>query len=61
MRKHIIMKQIEPCTWVIVSEKGFLLKSDIKIGNLQEALDYINRYISSYDDWTYDILILEEE
>ena len=59
-QKKIIMKQINKTSWQILSESGILLVDDIKLGLIAEAEDYVKRYISSFDTWTYDILPMED-
>jgi hypothetical protein len=58
--KCLKMIQNDPCTWQIISSKGHVLKDDIKLGLKAEAEDYIKRFVSSYNDWTYEIITLEE-
>jgi hypothetical protein len=52
------MIQTEPCTWKIMTEKGIILKDDIKVSMIYEAEDYVKRYISSFNSWTYELIPL---
>lgn len=58
MKKHVLMIQTEPCTWRIESEAGIILKDDIKVSIIYEAEDYVKRYVSSFTDWTYELIPL---
>lgn len=57
-KKHLKMIQSEPCNWYITNDKGTIIQDDIKVGLLLEAEDYIKRYISSFNAWTYELIPL---
>lgn len=49
----VLMIQESKNRWRIESEKGIVLQSDIRLGTVFEAEDYIKAYISSFLNWTY--------
>lgn len=44
--------------WQIVTDNGIVLTDDICIGPLAEAEEYIKRYVTSYQNWTYKLVAL---
>jgi hypothetical protein len=57
----LIMIQTSKCNWQIVTIKGIILVDDIKIGLVAEAEDYMRKYISSFESWTYEIKPMKGE
>lgn len=49
------MTQIYGHSWNIVSKDGHILQKSIRLNSYSEAEDYVRRYISSYQDWTYEM------
>lgn len=56
----VYMVQTMPRLWRIQSEKGIVLMDDIMVYSVREATDYVRRYVSSWDNWNYEVKPLEE-
>jgi hypothetical protein len=54
------MIQISKSEWKIVTYKGKVLQFDIHLHNLDAAEQYIKNYVSSFVDWTYEVVPLKE-
>jgi hypothetical protein len=55
------MIQMSQYGWKIVSQKGNVLQEGIYFANLSKAEEYIKAYISSYLNWTYEMVPLTKE
>lgn len=59
--KVVYMIQTHPCNWIITNSKGIILMEDIKLGLKAEAEAFIKSYVSSFQDWTYELKPLEDK
>ncbi len=55
MNKCILMIQTSNHRWQIRTPKGILIVDDIHVNSAYEAEEYVKRYVSSYNDWTYEV------
>lgn len=44
--------------WRIESEQGQILQEDLNMGSVDEAENYCRRYVSSFMDWSYEVVPL---
>ncbi len=59
-RPTIKMVQVMPARWEIQSDKGHVMVKDITCGNISEALEYVRKYASSFNSWTYEVVPLKD-
>lgn len=59
-QSNVNMVQRSTCMWQIVTDKGIILAEDICIGPIAEAEEYVKRYITSFQNWTYKMVPLKE-
>lgn len=52
------MIQITKYEWKIVSQSGNMIQKDIYVNNVPDALQYIKTYVSSFNNWHYEIIPL---
>lgn len=55
------MVQLTPHKWQIETQNGSVMQTGITAHSVSEAVDYVNRYISSFNGWNYEIVLLETE
>lgn len=55
------MVQVNKSCWEIRTEHGIVLSDGIILGRIDEAEEYVRRYISSYSNWTYELKPLTED
>lgn len=55
---HVKMIQTMTCNWHIESQYGHVLVKNITCGTVIEAEEYVKRYISSFDGWSYSVIPL---
>lgn len=60
MTTKVLMRQTGKYTWEIVSDKGVKLQENISLGSLYQAHEYINRWVSSYHGWDYEVVPLDK-
>lgn len=58
MNKHVIMLQVSQVNWKIVAVKGHTLVEDITVNSPKQAEEYVKNYISSFFNWTYEVIPL---
>lgn len=54
------MVQLSKHKWRIETQNGTVIKDDVTVHSISEATEYIKRYISSYNDWDFNILPLKK-
>lgn len=55
------MVQTGKHTWSIKStSSGAIIQSNITIHNEYSANEYVKRYVSSFSDWTYEVVPLKD-
>ena len=59
-KPDLIMRQVMPARWQIESANGYVMKSDINVGSVAEALEYVRKYASSFSWWTYKVISLKD-
>jgi len=59
--KCVDMVQISKCKWQIRSHRGTILVNSITIGNPIDAEEYVKNYISSFLDWTYNVIPIHKD
>lgn len=47
--------------WELQTSKGYPLQTDITVSSKKEAEDFVKRYLTSFNCWTYEIIPLEEK
>lgn len=52
------MIQMTDQLWRIESVVGAILQKNIVASSKAEALEYVKNYCSSYDGWTYEVIVL---
>lgn len=52
------MVQDMPAKWHIVSNSGIILQRGITVGTIHDAEQYVRAYVSSFNDWTYEVVPL---
>jgi hypothetical protein len=55
------MVQVGPNRWELIAPNGTVLVDDIAAYTDYEAECWAKAYVSSYNDWEYEILPLEEK
>jgi hypothetical protein len=55
------MIQLSKYHWHIVSPKGHIIQNNLSFSNRYRAEEYVKNYISSYVNWSYTVITLEEE
>lgn len=55
MSKCILMIQTSNHRWTLKTKKGIVLLDDIHVNSAYEAEQYVKAYISSYNDWSYEV------
>ncbi len=58
--KRVIMRQLTSSLWQIENAKGIVLQYDIVAHGLYEAENYVKRWISSFPNWDYEIILLQK-
>lgn len=56
----VYMIQTNKYTWEIRSSKGHLIQGDISLNNAYQAKEYIKKYVSSFQNWDYELKPLED-
>lgn len=46
-------------TWKLVSPTGHIIQDNVSLHDEYRVIEYIKTYISSYDNWTYEVVWLE--
>ena len=54
---HVIMRQMTSNLWQIENEKGNVLQRDIKACTADEASKYVSNWISSFPNWTFELIL----
>jgi hypothetical protein len=58
----VSMIQMHQTSWLVQSAKGHVLQRDITLSTEHEALEYIKKYISSFNTcWTYEVVPLDKK
>lgn len=57
----VLMIQVSSCRWKIETKDGKVLTEDIMIGPVAEAEEYIKRYVTSFSNWKYEMILLKKE
>lgn len=52
------MIQIAKANWRIETLTGHIMQKDITCGTVIEAEEYVKKYISSFDGWSYRVIPL---
>lgn len=55
----IIMRQVLPNVWQIESAAGHVIQKGIIACSEREADDYVRKYASSFNNWTYRIALID--
>ncbi len=53
------MVQSTPHKWYIATSAGFIIQYDITAHSVHEATEYIKNYITSFQNWDYEIITLK--
>lgn len=56
-KQTLIIKRVTQNRWVIVNQKGDILKGDLTLASLYEAEQYIKSYVSSFINVNYEVQI----
>lgn len=56
----ILMVQVMPSMWQIVSQKGHIIQKSIIASSVSEATEYVAKYASSFNDWTFEVVLLKD-
>lgn len=59
--KLVIMRQISNSIWYIENTKGTILQKDIVAHGVYEAENYIKRWVSSFPNWEYQLILLRKD
>lgn len=51
----VIMKQLSKYQWEIVTKKGNIIKTDLSFKDAYQAEQYIISYITSFQNWSYEM------
>lgn len=56
--KKVKMVQMTQCNWRIETLSGSVMKADIMLGLQAEAEEYVRKYLTSFTDWSYEMVPL---
>ncbi len=56
-KQTLIIKRVTQNRWVIVNQKGDILKGDLTLASPYEAEQYIKSYVSSFINVNYEVQI----
>lgn len=56
----VLMCQVMPARWEITTQNGTVLKRDINVGTNTDAYEYARAYVSSFSDWTFELVPLKK-
>lgn len=54
----VLMVQLSNHSWHLISKKGHILKKDLSFHRLRDAEAYVKAYISSFQNWNYEMVPL---
>ncbi len=59
--KKVKMIQVTRYRWELRAPKGALLVDNLLIDSRHKAEEWVKSYVSSYNDWTYEIIMKKDE
>ena len=55
------MVQTSRNRWKLLAPKGHVMVDDIVLSNIHEAKEFVDKYISSFTGWSYDVIPMKGE
>lgn len=56
MEKRVKMVQQTKYRWALLAPKGHVLVDNLMLASVTKAEEWVKSYVSSYNDWTYEII-----